>query len=63
MEKIFSPFFSTKAVGKGTGLGLAICYGIVKIHRGQIRARNNSDGPGATFEIVLPANGHAQQEY
>jgi two-component system, NtrC family, sensor kinase len=56
MDRIFSPFFSTKAVGKGTGLGLAICYGIVKIHRGQIRVYNNPDGPGATFEIVLPAS-------
>jgi two-component system, NtrC family, sensor kinase len=56
VEHIFNPFFSTKAVGKGTGLGLSICYGIVKMHRGQIRAKNNTDGPGATFEIILPAN-------
>jgi two-component system NtrC family sensor kinase len=62
MDRIFSPFFSTKAVGKGTGLGLAICYGIVKIHRGQIRAYNNTDGPGATFEIVLPASGPGEEE-
>ena len=27
---LFTPFFTTKAVGKGTGLGLAIVYGIVK---------------------------------
>ena len=56
VEHIFNPFFSTKAVGKGTGLGLSICYGIVKMHRGQISARNNTDGPGATFEIMLPAS-------
>jgi signal transduction histidine kinase len=55
LEKhIFTPFFSTKAVGKGTGLGLSICYGIVKMHRGQIVARNHKDGPGCTFEITLP---------
>lgn len=55
LEKhIFTPFFSTKAVGKGTGLGLSICYGIVKMHRGQIHARNNAGGPGCTFEITLP---------
>jgi len=59
VEHIFNPFFSTKAVGKGTGLGLSICYGIVKMHRGQIRARNNTDGPGATFEIILPSSGSA----
>lgn len=56
VEHIFNPFFSTKAVGKGTGLGLSICYGIVKMHRGQIRARNNIDSPGATFDIILPAS-------
>jgi signal transduction histidine kinase/iron only hydrogenase large subunit-like protein len=56
MHKLFSPFFTTKPVGKGTGLGLPICYGIVKMHRGTIVARNNApSGPGAVFEIVLPA--------
>jgi signal transduction histidine kinase/NAD-dependent dihydropyrimidine dehydrogenase PreA subunit len=54
MQKLFTPFFTTKPVGKGTGLGLPICYGIVKMHRGTIGASNNADGPGATFEIVLP---------
>jgi signal transduction histidine kinase len=62
MDRIFSPFFSTKPVGKGTGLGLAICYGIAKIHRGQIRAFNNPDGRGSTFEMVLPANGSVGEE-
>jgi two-component system, NtrC family, sensor kinase len=66
LEKhIFTPFFSTKAVGKGTGLGLPICYGIVKMHRGQIHAQNNTDGPGCTFRITLPdhhpANGSAEE--
>jgi len=56
MVKLFTPFFTTKPVGKGTGLGLPICYGIVKMHRGTITAQNNEDGPGATFEIVLPSS-------
>jgi signal transduction histidine kinase/NAD-dependent dihydropyrimidine dehydrogenase PreA subunit len=55
MTKIFTPFFTTKPQGRGTGLGLPICYGIVKMHRGSITARNNPDGPGATFVITLPA--------
>jgi signal transduction histidine kinase len=54
-QKMFTPFFTTKPVGKGTGLGLPICYGIVKMHRGTITARNNADGPGATFEITIPS--------
>ena len=37
LDKIFSPFFTTKPVGQGTGLGLAICHGIVAAHGGEIR--------------------------
>lgn len=62
MEKIFSPFFSTKPVGKGTGLGLAICYGIIKMHRGRIRAFNNTGTAGTTFEICLPLNDNGSEE-
>ena len=38
MDKIFTPFFTTKESGKGTGLGLPLIYGIVKMHKGKIRA-------------------------
>ncbi len=58
LEKLFSPFFTTKQVGKGTGLGLAVSHGIVKMHRGQIGVESNADpakGPtGTTFTISLP---------
>ncbi len=58
LDKLFSPFFTTKQVGKGTGLGLAVTHGIVKMHRGQITVESNPDpaaGPtGTTFTIVLP---------
>lgn len=36
LEKIFQPFFTTKAVGKGTGLGLSVTRGIVDQHHGRI---------------------------
>ncbi len=56
--KLFEPFFTTKRVGKGTGLGLAVSYGIVKMHRGDIKVKSNADpakGPtGTTFTVVLP---------
>ena len=58
MEKIFTPFFTTKEVGKGTGLGLPLIYGIVKMHRGQVQVTSNADpwkGPtGTTFTIKIP---------
>ncbi len=53
LGRVFTPFFSTKPVGKGTGLGLATCHGIVTAHGGQIRAENNDMG-GATFIVELP---------
>lgn len=56
--RVFDPFFTTKQVGRGTGLGLAVSYGIIKMHRGDIRMSSNADpetGPtGTTFTITLP---------
>ncbi|MDP3463201.1 MAG: ATP-binding protein, partial [Bacteroidales bacterium] len=60
LDKIFTPFFTTKEVGKGTGLGLPLCYGIVKMHKGKITLNSNDNpakGPtGTTFIIRLPRN-------
>lgn len=51
--KIFTPFYTTKNIGKGTGLGLAISYGIIKMHKGSI-SFNSEVGKGTTFQITLP---------
>ncbi len=51
---LFEPFFTTKA--EGTGLGLAIAREIALAHRGDLRAANRPDGPGASFTIVLPVS-------
>ena len=60
MSKIFTPFFTTKEMGKGTGLGLPLIYGIVKMHRGKIHITTNDDtakGPtGTSFRISIPRN-------
>jgi len=51
MERIFSPFFSTKP--QGTGLGLAIVRKVVDAHDGHIDAIS-ARGRGATFRVTLP---------
>ncbi|MDY0059741.1 MAG: [Fe-Fe] hydrogenase large subunit C-terminal domain-containing protein [Myxococcota bacterium] len=61
MARLFQPFFTTKQLGQGTGLGLAVSYGIVKMHRGDIRVMSNADpktGPtGTSFVVSLPRRG------
>jgi two-component system, NtrC family, nitrogen regulation sensor histidine kinase NtrY len=50
-EKLFLPYFSTKA--RGTGLGLAIVSRIIEDHHGSIRVEENSP-VGARFIVELP---------
>ncbi len=53
VPKLFTPFFTTKGIGKGTGLGLAISYGIIKMHRGTISVKTRP-GEGTSFIIRFP---------
>ena len=54
VERVFEPFFSTKAPRSGTGLGLAVAYGIVLQHRGMLHCYSEV-GVGSTFKVYLPA--------
>lgn len=55
-DKLFTPFFTTKTVGKGTGLGLAISYQIIsEKHKGKLGYQSRL-GQGTIFTIELPIN-------
>jgi len=54
LNKIFTPFFTTKS--RGTGLGLAVVKKIIDRHNGTIRVESIV-GEGTTFSIQLPAKG------
>lgn len=53
-EKLFTPFFTTKATNKkGTGLGLYVIQKIVSFHEGTITI-DSTYNQGTTFDILLP---------
>nr|WP_320009405.1 response regulator [uncultured Desulfobulbus sp.] len=53
-ERVYTPFFTTKEIGKGTGQGLAIAKNIVvEKHGGEI-SFETEEGEGTTFFIRLP---------
>jgi len=54
LKKIFDPFFTTKE--KGTGLGLSVCYGIVKLHGGDIKYESEP-GKWTIATVLLPIGG------
>jgi two-component system nitrogen regulation sensor histidine kinase GlnL len=57
IDRIFSPFFTTKP--QGSGLGLAIVRKIVDAHDGRIDV-GTADGGGTRFRVTLPVTGNHQ---
>ncbi|MBI4248371.1 MAG: HAMP domain-containing protein [Elusimicrobia bacterium] len=51
LEKIFTPFFTTKA--RGTGLGLAVVKKVIDHHRGKVEVKS-AVGKGTVFHLYLP---------
>ena len=60
IDKIFDPFFSTKALTKGTGLGLSMIYTYVDQCGGHIFV-DSKLGEGTTFNVYLPSGSTATQ--
>ncbi len=59
VNKLFDPFrrgAKADAAGgvAGVGLGLAVSRMIARVHGAQLIAKNNADGPGACFTLILP---------
>jgi PAS domain S-box-containing protein len=54
VERIFEPFYSTKAGDKGTGMGLAMVHGIVHEHGGHVLVETEP-GRGSRFRVLWPA--------
>lgn len=51
IEKVFTPFYTTKP--SGMGMGLSICRSTMEARGGQLNATNHPEG-GAIFEMIIP---------
>lgn len=53
LQRVFTPFFTTKDPGKGTGLGLSVSFSIIKGFGGNMYV-NSVPGRGSIFTVELP---------
>ncbi|QTA82929.1 Two component system sensor histidine kinase, double cache domain-containing [Desulfonema limicola] len=61
LDRVFEPFFSTKAQKGGTGLGLSITYNLVNELGGRIEVQSEQ-GKGTTFLVTLPLKKNNTEE-
>jgi PAS domain S-box-containing protein len=59
LEKLGTPFFTTKEMG--TGLGLAVCYRIANRYKAAIKVKTNSEGTTFLLHFALPGNDESMQ--
>lgn len=60
VDKIFTPFFTTKPPNEGTGLGLSLSHNIVVQENGGSLSFETEEGEFTEFKIVLPLRGDSQ---
>ncbi len=53
IEKVFTPYFTTKKQGKGSGLGLSVVHGIVNNYNGEISI-DSKENEGTSVKVFLP---------
>lgn len=53
IDKIFTPYFTTKDSSRNWGIGLSLCHKIIMAHSGKIVV-NSKPGEGTTFTILIP---------
>ncbi len=61
IDKVFEPFYSTKAGGKGSGLGLSMVYGFIRQSNGLIEISSEVDR-GTSFRLCLPRHNGITEE-
>lgn len=59
LEKLFTPFFTTKA--RGTGLGLAVVKKVIERHKGKVEIISEV-GEGTCFKLYLPISNELLQQ-
>ena len=60
LDRMYEPYFTTKAPGQGSGLGLSVVHSIVKAHGGVVRAVSRP-GEGTCFSVYLPVMAQAAE--
>ena len=59
MDRMFEPFFSTKAVGHGSGMGLSLVHGIVHEHGGHVLV-DSLQNDRTKFRVLFPAEAETE---